>query len=287
MGYSPRHALTLLPGWAKIAIPAAVSLALAGGGAVLAAGAGASVSPTVTYTTAGTNGVAGYYAAPNAFRTANGDHVNGVRAEFVLSDNAEYGSGAAKIGVELCEYKALSGVGGVATVFAEWNPAPAASGGQVFDIYANHIATTDCLNGMANTAGATLIDTVPAGHLLFLAITVSQHHVVTFTDSDETTQTGGASTFGGFTFGFNRAGIGTDADTATLTTPATLPLAVFQATSVRDTAKGWVTINRKGLTRLVLNEVASSTDATPSGDLLVPAGLTADGFTLNMGQQSS
>ena len=93
------------------AVAAAGALALG-----FAPAAGASVSPTVTYTQAGVNGVAGYYSAPNANRTADGDRVTGVKAAFVLSAAQEYNnSNPADLGVELCQYKALSSTGGVAT----------------------------------------------------------------------------------------------------------------------------------------------------------------------------
>jgi len=248
-------------------------------GITYAGGAGASLSPTVF----GTSSVAGYYAAPNANRLANGDHVTGVRTSFFLLQAAKYDNGGADLGVELCQYQALHGVGGVADLYAKWN-----KGANVWDIYAAHHFTTDCLNGLANSQPATLIDTIPDGHQVFLAITVDRHHVVTYTDSDQTTLTGGATTFGGFTFGFNRAGVGTDANTEFLTTPANVKLVRFTSSAVRLAHGGtapWKLIGNTGLTSIITVGV----DETVDGNVLVfptrpPTGAA---FKLFRGQASN
>jgi len=285
MRYSPRHAIRAvraLPLWAKVATPVATALALAGGSAFLAAGAGASVSPTTTYTDAG---VAGYYAAPNANRLGNGDKVTGVRSTFNLTPAAENVN--IDLGVELCRYQSLTTVQAAAVLFAQWNPADFGGNGG-FDIYANHNISSGCLDQFGGTGGGTVIDQIPAGHTVQLEITVSQHHIITFTDSDETTQTGGVTTFGGFTFGFDRAGVGANGDTGTLTTPASNLVTNFNQSGVRD-GSGWALLNRKGLTRLVVNKVVDTSSGTSAGGVLItpgPIGANSGNFPLYFGQLS-
>lgn len=285
MKYSPRHAVAAIkraPMWAKIAVPSLTAAALALGGAVAAAPSGASISPTTTYTS---TGVAGYYAAPNANRLGNGDKVSGVRSTFGLTAAAENVN--IDLGVELCRYKSLTTFQAAAVLFAQWNPADFGGNGG-FDIYANHNVSSGCLNQFGGTSGGTVIDQVPAGHTVQLEITVSAHHVITFTDSDETTQTGGVTTFGGFTFGFDRAGVGANGDTGTLTTPADNLVTGFTLSSVRD-APGWALINRKGLTRLVVNKVVDTSNGLSSGGVLITPGSiggNSGNFPLYFGQLS-
>src|SRR5262249_57787033 len=111
---------------------------------------------------------------------------------------------AVNLGVGLCRPTSITISGAAAVLFARWNPTT-----QVFDIYANHTTSTNCLNSM-NTIGATKIDSIPAGHTVFLAITQGPLHTVTYTDEDLTTNTGGNTNFGGFTFRFRLAGIGSN-----------------------------------------------------------------------------
>lgn len=230
------------------------------------------------------NGVAGYYAAPNANRLGNGDHMTGVRSSFYLRQAAE--NNQIDLGVELCRFQNLSSGGGAAAVvFAEWNNVT-----DVFDIYANHQSSTNCLGFQGGTSGATLIDHIPAGHTVQLSITVSAHHVITFVDSDQTTLTGGRTTFGGFTFGFDRAGVGANGEQGTLTTPANINVARFTKSAARDQA-GWANLNRAGLTRYNVNPVVDTTNGLPSGGVLItPTTIgtgTNDGtFNLLMGQLS-
>ena len=285
MGYNPRHALVkaahlmsprkwLATGSGLAAVGVATAVALAGG-------AGATVSPTVTPTA---TGVAGYYAAPNANRLGNGDKITGVRSTFYLRKVAE--NNAIQAGVELCRYQNIFSLNTqVVDEFTVWN-------GTSFNVEAADNTTTSCLDGLNNTANATTIDTIPAGHTAQLEITQDTHHLITFVDSDQTTQTGGRTTFGGFTFlGFDRAGVGTNGEQGSLTTPATIDVARFTKSAVRD-APGWADLNRAGLTRLVVNKVDDTTSGTSSGGVLeYPSPLGTGGndgsFTVYMGQLSN
>jgi hypothetical protein len=138
----------------------------------------------------------------------------------------------------------------------------------VFDIYAGHTDTTNCLDATQTTAGATLIDTIPAGHTVQLSITVSPSHDITYVDSDQTTLTGGVTTFGGFTCNFDRAGVGANGDQSSLTTPANVNLAHFTKSAARDQG-GWANLNRSGLTRDVVNAVTDTTTGTSAGGVLI------------------
>ena len=279
MSYNPGHAtlraVRSLSGWARAGILATATAGSIVGLAAAAVPAGAVVSPTTVFNN---TGWAGYYSVPNAHRLANGVTVTGVRTQFFLRQRAE--TTKVNLGVELCRPTSITIPGAAAVLFARWNPAT-----QVFDIYANHKSSTNCLNSM-NTIGATKIDSIPAGHTVFLAITQGPFHTVTYTDEDLTTSTGGTTNFGGFTAGFRLAGIGSNGVQSALTEPANNRLVVFRQTSVRDDS-GWALLNRAGLTRLVITKVvdtSSGTSAPPR--LLRPVNLTPDGFTLLSGNLS-
>ena len=278
MSYNPGHAMLRavrsLSGWARAGILAIATAGSVAGLALAAVPAGAVVSPTTVFNN---TGWAGYYSVPNAHRLANGDRVTGVRTQFFLRQRAE--TTAVNLGVELCRANSLRPLTESAVLFARWNPNTS-----VFDIYANHIhSTANCLSSMT-TAGATKIDSVPAGHTVFLAITQRPNGTVFFTDEDLTTLTGGSDTFGGFSFlGFRLAGIGSNGVQARLTEPAVNRLVTFRQTSVRDDP-GWALLNRSGLTRMVITKVVdtgSGTSAPPR--LLRPVNLVSDGFTLLSG----
>jgi hypothetical protein len=265
-------------------VPASAALATVLG----MAPAGASIIGDPVYTN---TGVAGAYMTPNANRLANGDHVSGVRTTFTLTPAMEYGASTGdqpNVGVELCRFTSLSQPGASAVLYAVYNTTEHA-----FDVWAEHGSNNaggGCLGKLGGLTGtATEIDAaVPVGDQLFLAITVSSHHVITYTDSDETLGLGGHTTFGGFTFGFDRAGVGTNADDSILTTPATNPFGSFTPTSVRDTAKGWATINQHNLTRMNTVKVIDTTDGTSAGgQLLVPSIVGASTLDLAMGQLSN
>jgi hypothetical protein len=277
MSYNPGHAMLRavrsLSGWARAGILATATVGSIAGLAAAAVPAGAVVSPTTLFNA---TGWAGYTSVPNAHRLANGDRVTGVRTQFFLRQRAE--TTAVNLGVELCRPVTLTIGGESAVLFARWNP-----GTGVFDIFANRAFNTPCIDSMT-ASGAVRIDSIPAGHTVFLAITQGPNGTVFFTDEDLTTNTGGSSTFGGFAFfGFRLAGIGSNGVASMLTEPAVNKLVVFRKTSVRDDP-GWATINRAGLTRMVITKVVatrSGTSAPPR--LLVPVNLVSDGFTLLSG----
>jgi hypothetical protein len=278
MSYNPGHAMLRavrsLSRWARAGILAIATVGSVAGLALAAAPAGAVVSPTTVFNN---TGWAGYYSVPNANRLANGDRVTGVRTQFFLRQRAE--TTAVNLGVELCRANSLLPFTESAVLFARWSPAS-----QRFNIYANHIVSgANCLSSMT-TAGAVLIDSIPAGHTVFLAITQRPNGTVFFTDEDLTTLTGGSVTFGGFSFiGFRLAGIGSNGVQAQLTEPAVNRLVVFRKTSVRDDP-GWAPINRAGLTRMVITKVVdTSTGTSAPPRLLVPVDLVSDGFTLLSG----
>ena len=278
MSYNPTHAIRRavrsLPRWARAGILATAASGSIAGLAVTAIPAGASVSPTTVFNN---TGWAGYYSVPNANRLANGDRVTGVRTQFFLRQRAE--TTAVNLGVELCRASSVFTFTESAVLFAKWNPATS-----VFDIFANHIfSTANCLSSMT-TAGATRIDSVPAGHIVFLAITQNQNGNVFFTDEDLTTLTGGSSTFGGFSFfGFRLAGVGSNGVQASLTEPAVNKLVTFRQTSVRDDP-GWAFLNRAGLTRMVITKVVDTSSGTSAPPVLLrPVNLVEDGFTLLSG----
>src|SRR2546423_967347 len=195
---------------AAVAVPIALALPAA-----------ATVNPTVIFNSQ----AAGAFAALNANRQANGDRVTGVRAEFFLLPSAQFNTnnsglwhpsidaggstakGGALLGVQLCRPVGLTGPPGEAAVlFVQWN-----STSGTFDVFAGHSSSVDCLGALGGVASVTQIDRIPAGHQVFLAITQGASGTVFFTDSDLTNDTGGFTTFGGFTFfGFNRGGIGTN-----------------------------------------------------------------------------
>jgi hypothetical protein len=263
----------------------AVIAALAAGGFIATmavGGSGASVNPTNVYTNSGT-GVAGYYAAPNADRTANGDHMTGVRVTIPLTsslESTEDGSYPA-VGPELCQFKALSATGYKVVLYAQWN-----STAKMFNIEAGFTASGSCLSGLIDVGTPTLIDQIPAGDSVFLAITQGRHGTVYLTDEDVTTDTGGSTTVEESGY-FNRAGIGTDADANALTAPATVALADFSKAAVRDTV-GWANINRRKLTRLVLTPVTCTTDGTANGGVLLqPDDLGTNSFWMFSGELSS
>jgi hypothetical protein len=263
----------------------AVVLALGAGGflaTMATGGSGAVVNPTNVYTSAST-GVAGYYAAPNADRAANGDHMTGVRVTIPLATPLEAtdpGGQYPAAGVELCQFKSLGATGFKAVLYAQY------TGAGQFGIFAGRTSAGSCLSGLTDVSPATEIDVIPAGDSVFLAITQGPHGTVFLTDEDVTTDTGGSTTFAGFGF-FNRAGIGTNADANNLTAPATVPLADFTKAAVRDTA-GWANINRKRLTRLVLTPVTCTTDGTAAGGVLLqPDDLGTSSFWMFSGNLSS
>lgn len=261
---------------AGLAVAAAPLLGLA-----TSSPAGATVSPTTTYVN---DGVAGYYASPNANRLGNGDTQTGVRSTFKLSSAME--NSKVQVGVELCRFENVQIPGAAAVVYAQWD-----STHNVFDILAGHSAQipgTNCLSTLGGVTNATQIDTVPVNHVAQLSITVSPHHVITFVDSDQTTLTGGRTTFGGFTFGFDRAGAGTNGDTLGLTAPATNLLTTMTLTSARDQA-GWALFNRANLTREVVNKVVDTTTGTAGGEVLIaPSAFAANSGNFNLfdGQSS-
>jgi hypothetical protein len=268
------RAIRSLPRWARAGILATAATGSIAGLAVAATPAGATVSPTTVYNS---TGWAGYYSVPNANRLANGDRVTGVRTLFYLRQRAE--TTAVNLGVELCRANSVFPITESAVLFARWNTAT-----QVFDIYANHkVSGFSCLDSMT-TAGAVKIDSVPAGHTVFLAITQGHSGSVFFTDEDLTTNTGGSSTFGGFSFlGFRLAGVGSNGVASALSEPAVNKLVTFHQTSVRDDP-GWALLNRAGLTRMVITKVvATSTGTSAPPVLLRPANLVEDGFTLFSG----
>lgn len=275
LGHAMVRAIRSLPRWARAGVLATAATGSIVGLAMAATPAGASVSPTTVFNN---TGWAGYYSVPNANRLANGDRVTGVRTQFFLRQRAE--TTAVNLGVELCRSSTLFGISESAVLFAKWNPATS-----VFDIFANHSFTaSNCINSMTTT-GATRIDSVPAGHTVFLAVTQNQQTgTVFFTDEDLTTLTGGSVTFGGFAFfGFRLAGVGSNGVQASLTEPAVNKLVTFHQTSVRDDP-GWALLNRAGLTRMVITRVvdtSSGTSAPPR--LLVPVNLAEDGFTILSG----
>jgi hypothetical protein len=260
---------------AGLAIAAAPLLGLAS-----SAPAGATISPTTTYVN---DGVAGYYAAPNANRLGNGDTQTGVRSTFKLSSAME--NSDIQVGVELCRFENVSLPGAAAVVYAQWD-----SSSNRFDILAGHSTSSNCLAALGglNLTDVTTIDTIPVNHMAQLSITVSPHHVITFVDSDQTSLTGGRTTFGGFTFGFDRAGAGTNGDTVGLTAPANNLLTTMTLTSVRD-QPGWATFNRSGLTRQVVNKVVDTTTGTAGGQALIaPSAFAANSGNFNLfdGQSS-
>lgn len=280
MSYNLRHAMTRairsLPRWARAGVVATAASGSIVGLAMTATPAGATVSPTTVYN--GT-GWAGYYSVPNANRLANGDRVTGVRTQFYLRQRAE--TTAANLGVELCRTNSVFPVTESVVLFAQWDPA-----NSVFGIYANHAFTgtaANCLNSMT-TAGATRIDSVPAGHTVFLAITQGKRGAVFYTDEDLTNNTGGSVTFGGFSFiGFRLAGVGANGVASQLTEPAVNKLVTFRQTSVRD-APGWAFLNRAGLTRMVITKVVATRSGTSAPPVLLnPVNLMQDGFTLLSG----
>jgi hypothetical protein len=277
MSHNPGHAFNRavrsLPRWARAGILATATAGSITGLAVAAVPAGAVVSPTTVYNK---TGWAGYYSVPNAHQLANGDRVTGVRTQFYLRLRAE--TTKVNLGVELCRPSTISTNGETAVLFAKWN-----AGTGVFDVFARRAFNGNCLSSM-NTNGATKLDSIPAGHTLFLAITQNSHSTVFFTDVDLTTNTGGFSTFGGFSFrGFRLAGVGSNGVQAALTEPAVNKLVAFRKTAVRD-HPGWAAINRVALTRMVITKVVdtgSGTNAPPV--LLKPVKLVSDGFTLLSG----
>jgi hypothetical protein len=219
---------------------------------------------------------------------SNGDRVTGVRTQFYLRQRAE--TTGVNLGVELCRSNSATFPGGAAVLFARWN-------GTAFNIYANHTfasssSSSNCLNAMGGTIGSPkLLDTIPAGHTVYLAITQGSHGTVWYTDEDLTTGTGGAFNFGGFTFGFRLGAVGSNAQTSILTEPANNTLAVFHKTSVRDGQQqqnnGWASINRVSLTRMVITKVVDTTTGTSAPPVrLNPVNLKTDGFTLDSGALS-
>ena len=276
MSYNPGHAMLRavrsLSGWARAGILATATVGSIAGLALAAVPAGAVVSPTTVFNN---TGWAGFYSVPNANRLANGDRVTGVRTRFFLRLRAE--TTAVNLGVELCRPSTLFVLGEAAVLFARWNP-----GNGSFDIFANRSLNIPCINSM-NTAGAVKIDSIPAGHTVFLAITQNSNGDLFFTDEDLTTNTGGSTTFFGSSIGFRLAGVGSNGVQASLTEPAVNKLVVFRKTSVRDDP-GWALLNRPGLTRMVITRVVdtrSGTNAPPR--LLRPVDLVSDGFTLLSG----
>lgn len=263
----------------RLAIGAGIAAIAAASTVALAVPAGATISPTTTYTS---TGVAGYYAAPNANRLGNGDHVTGVRANFNLTAASE--NNTIDNGVELCRAQSLINTTTAAAVlYAQWN-----SNTNLFDIIAAHSTTTNCLAAQGGTNNSTTIDTIAPGHNVQLEITVSNHHIITFTDSDETNLTGGNTTFGGFTFGFDRAGVGANGDNGTLTGPASNLETSFVSSGVRD-GSGWALINRHNLTRLIINKVVDNNLGTSAGEALITPGPIASNsgnFPLYFGQLS-
>jgi hypothetical protein len=256
----------------------------------LAAPAGATISPTITPTSCNTafpttppsDCLAGVYLAPNANRTANGDHMTGVKDQFVLTSALQARSGGVAVnapGVALCQFRSLGVPGFKAVLYAQWN-----QGEGAYDIFEGHAASAQCLKGFTDVP-VTKIDQVAPGHVLFLAITQnhSTHHIL-FTDSDETTLTGAATSFFGFHAWFNRAGIGDEGTVNLLTTPANNLLFTPTHARVRDLV-GWTNINRPTLTRLILNRVIGTTDGTLSGGvLLTPGSIGSSSFPVLEGQ---
>ena len=258
--------------------------------------ANASISPTVTPTscnsafptTPPSDCLAGVYLAPNANRIADGDHMTGVKDQFVLDTQLRARSGGTAVnapGVALCQFKSLGQPGFKAVLYAQWDQAGTNSGGiPAFDILEGHGSVAQCLKGFTDVP-TTVIDTIPGGHTVFLAITQNHgtHHIL-FTDADQTTQTGAATSFLGFHAWFNRAGIGDEGTVNLLTTPANNFLFHPFKAQVRDRV-GWVNINRAGLTRLILNRVIGTTDGTSSGGvLLTPANIGVSSFDVFQGQ---
>lgn len=264
----------------------ALAAASAAAACILAAApAFATNSPTVTFTspTGVSAGVAGWYVSPNAQRISNGDRLTGVRSTFYLRKQAEYSPGLVNLGVELCEAQSLGNpTTAAAVLYVKWT-------GTVFQVWAAHTSSSNCLAALGGTGAQTLIDTIPAGHTVFLSITQSPTTgLITYTDSDQTTLSGGVHVLGGFdAIRFDRSGVGTNADAAHLTTPATQTLANFTQSATRDTQKGWADLFQANLTRFVNNEVVCSTNGALSGAILLPASPKVDGFKLLMGQQSS
>jgi hypothetical protein len=270
-----------LPLWAKVSVPTVAAATLGVSGLALAGNAGATVSPTTTYNN---TGVAGYYAAPNANRLGNGDHITGVRTTFFLRAAAE--NVGYQEGVELCQFQnVFSTSTQVVDLFTRWD-----SSAGVFDVLAAENVTSNCLDGLNNTANATQIDTIPAGHTVQLSITQSASQALTLLDSDQTTLTGGRTTFTGISANFDRAGVGINGDQGQLTTPANIDIARFTKSAARDSS-GWADFNRSGLTRLVVNKVVDTSSGTSSGGVLIaptPLGTgTNDGTFTDFGGQLS
>ena len=254
--------------------------------------AGATISPTVTPTSCNSafptsppsDCLAGVYLAPNANRTADGDHMTGVKDVFVLGSALQARSGGVAVnapGVAMCQFKSLGVPGFKAVLYAQWN-----QGEGLFDIFMGTGSVSQCLKGFTDVSN-TLIDKIAPGHKLFLAITQGKHHRVYFTDSDETTLTGAAVSFNGFHAWFNRAGIGDEGTVNVLTTPANNLLFTPTQARVRDKV-GWTVINRPTLTRLILNRVDGTSDGTSSGGvLLTPGAIGVSSFPVFQGQLSS
>ncbi|MBO0814989.1 MAG: hypothetical protein J2P30_07545 [Actinobacteria bacterium] len=281
MSYNPRHAIVRavrsLPKWARAGILATAASGSIAGLAVAALPSGATISPTTIFTAH--TGVAGYVTAPNANQAANGDQVSGVRSTFYLRNSMKFAQlTSPDVGVSLC--RGANHPGAAAVLFTKWDP-----GAGVFDVIAGHSFSVGCTDPWSGISPSSLhvIDTVPSGHYVFLAITISKQHFVSFTDEDVTTNTVATGTFGGFTFGFTRSMVGTAADWNVLSTPATRTLVRFTKTSIRDD-NGWVLINRAGLTRLVDTKVVASLNNNLAGAKIKPVKLVSDGFTLYEGQ---
>ena len=111
---------------------------------LLALPAAATVSPTVTPTscnssfptTPPSDCLAGVYLAPNANRTANGDHMTGVKDQFVLTSALQARSGGVAVnapGVAMCQFKSLGVPGFKAVLYAQWN-----QGEGAFDVFEGH-----------------------------------------------------------------------------------------------------------------------------------------------------
>jgi hypothetical protein len=254
----------------------------------LAAGASATVNPTHLQATT----AAGAYAAPTADRVADGEHITGVKATFftlqaqrfdmsnpaLWNSSPDNGGSTAKgpmLGVELCHAISFTASTDAAVLFVQWN----STSGQ-FDVFEGmgH-ASGGCLQAKAGLV-VTQIDTIPAGHQVFLALTQGPLGSIHVTDEDLTADVGANDSLSPPGFFFNRGGIGSEQGISDLNSPPSPKLVRFTNDKVREGGifnSAWVNIGSGVSTRIRTRIVDQ---ANPAGDVFV--GSVLNGFSLKL-----